>query len=193
MNTVIAGDYQGKWIRMPNDKTVLVELGLGKTVRIDKQSVKQYDLAQQNTKTGFSVGKAVLGAAAFGDIGVVAGAGGKQKSTYQVIVYFRDGKKSLLEVDEKIYKAITVNLFDVENYNPVLADSALAPPKAKKHIVLRIVIFVIFIFICLVIAQAVFPVVDGTIELNGIGTIFVIGVPLAAAILLPNLVFKSKK
>lgn len=115
MNKVLAGDYKDSIIQFTSSIPAIY-LGMGKKIPIDKAHVLRYEVAGQETKSGFSVGKAALGAAVFGDVGVIAGANGKNKSLYQVALYFRDGKKSLIEVDDRCYKAITTELFGVEDY-----------------------------------------------------------------------------
>lgn len=87
MNRVIAGDYKDKFLQLSINGKVSIYLGFGKIISIDKQTVLRYELVGQQSKTGFSAGKAVLGAAAFGDVGVLAGVDGKQKNTYQVSGY----------------------------------------------------------------------------------------------------------
>ena len=47
-----------------------------------------------------------------GPVGMLAGGiSAKNKGIYQVAVEFTDGKRSLLEVDDKIYKAIAKGCF----------------------------------------------------------------------------------
>ncbi len=42
-----------------------------------------------------------------GPVGAVAGVmSAKNKGTYQIAIKFKNGEKSLIEVDDKIYKAI---------------------------------------------------------------------------------------
>lgn len=196
MNTVIAGDYKGNRVSMASLSVAGIEMGFAKYVLLDKKNVLRYELADKNTKTGFSVGKAVMGAAAFGDIGVVAGSGGKTKSTYRVAVYFRDGKQSLLEVDGKIYKAIEAELFGVENYRP-----APPPPpmpknvkqKTKSHALARVVIWFAVYFVMFAIARSVFPVVDGVPQATDLFKSIGIILPTLAAIFLPKFIFREKK
>lgn len=44
-------------------------------------------------------------------VGLLAGLSAKKKGVYIIALEFKDGKKSLLEVDDKIYKALLKKLF----------------------------------------------------------------------------------
>ena len=191
MNRVIAGDYKDKIIQAPIGHPILIYLGYGKSVAIDKSTVSRHELAGQQSKTGFSAGKAVLGVAAFGDVGALAGVNGKQKNTYQVAIYFRDGKKSLLEVDEKCYKALTAELFGSEDYQ--VKEIPQRPQKSKMRILLSIAIFFVSLYICLVVASAIFPTIDGEIQLNAAGALLVLGIPILTAAFLPKVIFNHKQ
>ena len=57
--------------------------------------------------------KAGVGNILLGPIGLLAGVAGKQKGIYNIALHFKDGKKSLIEVDEKIYKKLLQNVFQV--------------------------------------------------------------------------------
>lgn len=58
-----------------------------------------------------AAGRAALGALFLGPAGIAAGLGAKKKGTYWVAIQFKDGKRSLLEVNDKVFRAITIALF----------------------------------------------------------------------------------
>ncbi len=133
MNTVIAGDYSGKTLDIaPGTNTVRIYYSGLKCFPVNKDTVAEYAVVNAESKSGFSVGKAVAGAAVFGDLGVAAGVGGKDKSSYQVDIRFRDGKRSLLELDGKFYKALTTELFGLEDYTPISNPLPSAKPVVMK-------------------------------------------------------------
>ena len=48
----------------------------------------------------------------FGGVGMIAGAlSAKSKGVHTLAILFKDGKKSLIEVDDKIYKNIMTAIF----------------------------------------------------------------------------------
>lgn len=85
-NRVISGDYAGSLIVGGGMANAGISLGLIKQLRLNSSTVESYEV-----------------------LGGVAGA--MSKNGYQVKVVFKDGKKSLLEVDEKLYKAIVQACF----------------------------------------------------------------------------------
>ncbi len=72
-------------------------------------TVESYELItdehRKSAKSGIARG--LVGGALLGPVGILAGGmSAKSKGIYQVAIQFKDGKRSLLEVDDKIYKAI---------------------------------------------------------------------------------------
>ena len=82
-NRVINGDYAGSQVVGGG---AAISLGIIKQLRLNSSTVESYEV-----------------------LGGVAGA--VSKNGYQVKIIFKDGKKSLLEVDEKLYKAIVQACF----------------------------------------------------------------------------------
>ena len=108
MNKVIAGDYAGQGI-MKSWKTVQITLPMFKMVTINKDNVVLNETAR--TSSASAVGRATLGSLFLGPVGAAAALGAKQKGAYWVAVQFKDGKRSLLEVDDNLFRAITIALF----------------------------------------------------------------------------------
>lgn len=85
-NRVINGDYAGCQVVGGGIANASIALGFIKQLYLNSSTVESYE---------------VLG-------GVV---GALSKNGYQVKIIFKDGKKSLLEIDEKLYKAIVQACF----------------------------------------------------------------------------------
>ena len=86
-NRVISGDYAGKQIVGGGISQAGFVMGIVKKIFLNSTTVESYEV-----------------------FGGIAGAI-SSKNGYQVSVQFKDGKKSLLEVDETIYKAIVQGCF----------------------------------------------------------------------------------
>ena len=112
MNKVIAGDYKGQGV-MLSFGTPQITLPFFKVVKIEKANVEDYEVLNETSRKSASsaIGRAALGAFFLGPVGIAAGVTAKSKGTHQVAIQFKDGKRSLLEVDDKIYKAIVSKLF----------------------------------------------------------------------------------
>ena len=107
-NQVIAGDYLGKLVHVMS-----TEIFLGTDVRIKKSDVKAYNLvgSEQKKSASSAVIRGGAGALLLGPVGLLAGLSAKNKGTYLIEMEFQDGKRSLLEVDDKKYKKIIEILF----------------------------------------------------------------------------------
>ena len=68
------------------------------------------DEHRKSAKSGIARG--LVGGALLGPVGMLAGGiTAKSKGIYQVAVQFKDGKRRLLEVNDKFYKAIIKSCF----------------------------------------------------------------------------------
>lgn len=106
-NMVTAGDYEHTMIVLPNDVAYIGNIPL------DKTTVESYDVIDESTRKSATsaVGRAAVGAFLLGPIGLAAGLSAKNKGIHTIAIYFKDGRKSLLEVDDEIYKAIVKKMF----------------------------------------------------------------------------------
>ena len=112
-NKVIAGDYNGSQVTTSFGIVQLI-LGFTKTLALDKSTVSGYELVtDEHRKSAASgVGRGLIGGALLGPVGLLAGGlSAKSKGTFTVAINFKDGKSSLLEVDDKNYKAIVKKCF----------------------------------------------------------------------------------
>ena len=113
-NIVVEGDYKGKLINS-SFGVVMINLGLfSKGILINKKTVKNYEiLNEEKRKSIFSgVTRGFIGGILFGGVGLLAGGlSAKNKGEYLIAIEFMDGKRSLLNVDSKVYKNIIANCF----------------------------------------------------------------------------------
>lgn len=106
-NQVIAGDYTGREVRFFYGTVQIAD------VTVSKSTVASYEIVDENYKksAASAVGRAAVGALLLGPVGLLAGVSAKNKGTHTLAIHFTDGKKSLIEVDDKINKAIVTTLF----------------------------------------------------------------------------------
>lgn len=111
-NKVIAGDYQGKVV-MSTLGRVTITLGFLKTLVLDKNTVEEFEVMDEtHSKSATSaVGRGLVGGFLLGPVGLLAGLSAKSKGVHIVAVQFKDGKKSLIEIDQKIHKALITSCF----------------------------------------------------------------------------------
>ena len=111
-NRVIAGDYQGKTI-MQTFGEAYISTSFTKTVPLNKKNVKEYEMIDEESRKSATsaVGRAFVGGVILGPIGWLAGLSAKKKGTHTLAIEFFDGKRSLVEVDDKLYKSIVAKMF----------------------------------------------------------------------------------
>ena len=106
-NEVISGAHVGRSIW----KTEYgVKIG---DINISKYNVDHYEILDEKQQKSVSraVGRAAMGGLLLGPIGLFAGLSAKNKGTHLIALYFKDGSKSLLEVDDNYKKRILTALF----------------------------------------------------------------------------------
>ena len=115
-NKVVAGDYKGFTVtKLPFFDTIALTQLLGNTtVNLDKNTVASHELVTDEHKKSAASGVArgLVGGALLGPVGLLGGALlAKNKGIFCIAIEFKDGKRSLIEVDDKIYKSLTKILF----------------------------------------------------------------------------------
>ena len=111
-NRVIAGDYMGKPVTGVAG-IVQICIDFKTFISLNKFEVDSYDVITEDTRKSAASGVArgAVGVALLGPVGMLAGLSAKNKSIVTLAVRFKDGKNSLLEVDEKIYKKFVQSMF----------------------------------------------------------------------------------
>jgi hypothetical protein len=111
-NKVIAGDYTGKQV-MQSFGVITMMTGFVSSIILDKTTVQSYEVIDEsNQKSAVSaVGRSLVGGFLLGPAGLLAGVTAKSKGIHIIAVEFKDGKRSLLEIDDKIYKVLMIRLF----------------------------------------------------------------------------------
>ena len=129
-NKVIAGAYQGKNIGQTFGSAYL-QIGLVKTIFL-KEIVSNYEILDTNSRKSASsaVLRGALGAALLGPVGLLAGLSAKNKNSKVIALKFKDGQECVVEVDDKIFKAILKSLSGVKsNFDDIEKDSNLLENK----------------------------------------------------------------
>ncbi len=111
-NAVINGDYKGKLVGQGGGNA-FITLGIFKSIDLNKKTIDSYEVVDEEHQKSASsaVGRAAVGSFLLGPVGLLAGMAAKTKGSYMIAIQFKDGKRSLMEVDEKIYKAILSSMF----------------------------------------------------------------------------------
>ena len=82
---------------------------------LNKKQISSYIVLDENSKNSseYSFWKGVLGVTLFGSLGVLAGIGGKNKTSkeYLISIEWKDGEKSLILIDDKYYKVFVRSMF----------------------------------------------------------------------------------
>lgn len=112
INYVVEGQYKNlpiKLMKWKDDSWLEIDGGL------TKRYVSSYTILDENNKNSseYSFWKGTLGAAIFGSVGIVAGIGGKKKSTkeYLISIEWKSGEKSLILLDDEYYKVFAKSMF----------------------------------------------------------------------------------
>lgn len=111
-NAVIAGDYEKKLV-VSTFAGVSIATSFLKSLNLDKSTVEEYEVMDESHRTSATsaVGRGLVGGFLLGPVGLLAGLSAKKKGVHVVAIKFKDGKKSLIEIDEKIYKKLITTLF----------------------------------------------------------------------------------
>lgn len=106
-NKVIAGDYIGAAV---SETLGTVTVG---NITFSKHTAESYEvITEEHRKSAVSgVVRGLVGRAVLGPVGLLAGLSAKNVGTYTIAVKWKSGKKSLIEVDDKIYKIILKEMF----------------------------------------------------------------------------------
>lgn len=109
INIVLEGKYKNEKIKAYSDSIYLPNIDFG--YHFTPNNVSSYNVIDETNKDQYSYGKAALGVALFGDIGAVAGIGGKSRKEYLIAIEWKDGEKSLILIDDEYYKVLVKSMF----------------------------------------------------------------------------------
>lgn len=120
-SVTIAGDYQGdiKSIVVKGRPVMCIDgklLSTRKKVKkeISKETVESYEVLDESSQTSMASGVArgIIGGALLGGVGAIAGAASaKKKGLHTVSIVFKDGTKSLCQLDDLAYKNLLFHLY----------------------------------------------------------------------------------
>ena len=109
MNNVIKGKHRG-YIVSTNGRELV---RFNKSVKLNNNTVSSIDiLNQQTSKSGASaVGRGAVGGLLLGPIGLLGGAiSAKNKTKHLIRINYTDGGNSIVEVNDKVYNNLILNL-----------------------------------------------------------------------------------
>ncbi len=103
-NKVIAGDYLGKGVASSLG-TVGIIVSFSNCVNFNKSTIESYEVItdEQRKSAASGIARGAIGGIILGPVGLLAGLSAKNKGIYNIAIQFKDGKRSLVEVDDKIY------------------------------------------------------------------------------------------
>lgn len=103
-NKIIKGYGEGAKLLFCNEWNVPI---------VSPEYVDHYELIDQSSSKSMSsaIMRGAVGGALLGPVGLAAAVTAKNKSTYLVAVYYKDGEKSLLEMDESVYNMFLKRMF----------------------------------------------------------------------------------
>lgn len=176
-NMVIAGDYKGKRVSYGPKGKLRIESGIMSDIWLTPENVSTYSLVDSEDATKrFSLGRAAVGGALLGEAGAVAGGlSSKRKRNTIVSVEFIDGKRSLLDLDGKLYQKLIETMYQgrkpdlqVEKPSTPQNPTDQAPskmPSTRKSKWLSVGVFLASVLVLHLIACSIYPVAeDGTLQ-----------------------------
>lgn len=111
-NKVIAGDYKGKLVGGSFGEAY-ISLTLTKLLYLNKETVSS--LSPLDDDSQISVASAAMrglvGELVLGPIGLIAAATAKRNGIHILGIEFKDGKRSVVEVDDKRYRNMISSCF----------------------------------------------------------------------------------
>lgn len=111
-NKVILGDYEGKLVGSFGNSAYII-IKLGQNLDLNRQSVANLVPLDDDSQISIpsAATRGLIGELLLGPIGLVAAATAKRHGIHIVGIEFKDGKRSVLEIDDKIYKALVTSCF----------------------------------------------------------------------------------
>jgi hypothetical protein len=112
MGRVLKGSSAGAYVSQDNVSNSLV-IFAKPPVRINKNTVESYKIVHEETRKSVTsaIVRAALGGLVLGPVGLAAGVTARSVGTHTVALYFKDGKKCLVELDDGEYKLLLSSMF----------------------------------------------------------------------------------
>lgn len=106
-NKVISGDFQGKLVGHGSGNP-FISLSFTKFLFLGSSTVASVVLLDEDSEVSVASAatRGFIGEMLFGPIGLAAAATAKRSGIHVLEIEFRDGKRSVLEVDDKVYASI---------------------------------------------------------------------------------------
>lgn len=117
-NKVIEGKFKNEPIMIGVNDTVEIVYGFLKIYKLNEENINKIELlnTEQSKDIGSSVARGLVGGLLLGPVGLVAGAMvGKQSNINMFNIYYKNGEKSLIEVDKKISDCLLSLKWRLEN------------------------------------------------------------------------------
>lgn len=112
-NKVIVGDYSGYKIVLKGSDLCVDMIYDKVKILLNKKNIESYEVITEDVvKSGASaILRGMAGVALLGGVGILAGLSAKNKGIYTIAIQWKDGKKSLIEIDDKLYKKFVTGMF----------------------------------------------------------------------------------
>lgn len=111
-NKVIKGDFEGYSVVSTLGIITFTQFFSTKLI-LKKEIISSYEIIDEEKQKSLSsaLGRAAVRGILLGPLGLLAGVTAKSKGTYLIAIEFVDGKKSLIEADDKINKSFSKMMF----------------------------------------------------------------------------------
>ncbi len=110
-NKVLAGAYEGSLVM--GFVTPGIYVTPKQPIELTKDNIVSYEvITEEHRKSAVSgISRGLVGGVLLGPVGLLAGLTAKNMGTHTIALEFRDGQRSLIEIDEKLYKAFIQKMF----------------------------------------------------------------------------------
>jgi len=131
-NKVTAGDFLNKKIYIKSHYAYIAN-GHNQLIYLTSETVESYEIVMEEhqNSSSYSAARGLTGGVILGPIGLALGAKTPSKNgIYQVAVQFKDGRRSLLELNDNLYKALIKGCFKTSvPINPVASYTGIQERK----------------------------------------------------------------
>lgn len=107
---VVGWEYKNNPIQLDKGKPFIAAgFTKAKRVYLNRDTIERYEVIGEDTSKnlGSSIVKGAVGGAILGPVGMMAGAlAGSNNTNATLAIYFKDGKKSIIKVNEQVYHSI---------------------------------------------------------------------------------------